>query len=97
MIKASEAAMIACIAEAREENKISVEMKEFISNQIVKAATRGQTRTGFIFGGDEEYCFAVAKWAISFGYSVWFDNSRKPAILWLGWNMSASKQNTKNQ
>lgn len=86
MIKASDAAMMTCIAEAKAGDKISTEMKEFISSQIVKAAAQARTRTGFTFGGDKEYCLAVAKWAANFGYSSWFDNSREPAVLWLGWN-----------
>lgn len=86
MIKAIEAAMVTKIAEKRENDNISKEMKEFIGNQILKAARLGRTRTGFTFGGDTEYCLLVANWAQKFGYSAWFDYSHTPAVLWLGWN-----------
>ena len=86
MITANEAATITCIVKAKKEDKISAGMKEFIGKQIVKAAAQGGTRTGFTFGGDKDYCLAVAKWVANFGYSSWFDNSREPAILWIGWN-----------
>lgn len=86
MIKAIEAAEITKMAQKREDNGISEDMKEFISSQIFKAAKNGKTRTGFTFGGDLNYCLLVAGWAQKFGYSAWFDYSRTPAVLWLGWN-----------
>ena len=86
MIKAIEAAEITKLAQKREDNDISDEMKEFISNRIFEAAKLGQTRAGFTFGGDTEYCLLVAKWAQKFGYSAWFDYRKKPTIFWLGWN-----------
>jgi hypothetical protein len=86
MIKAIEAAVITKMAQKREADGISEEMKEFIGAQILKAAKLGQTRTGFTFGGDTEYCLLVAHWAKQFGYSAWFDYSHAPAVLWLGWN-----------
>ena len=86
MIKATEAAMITKVAQERDGSNISKEMKEFIGNQILKAAKSGKTQTGFTFGGDTEYCLLVADWVKRFGYSVWFDCSRTPVVLWLGWN-----------
>ena len=86
MITATEAAMITYVTEAKKPDGISIQMKEYISKEITRTATQGRTRMGFTFGGDMEYCLAVAKWATGFGYSAWFDYSREPAILWLGWN-----------
>lgn len=93
MIKATEAAEIAKMAQKREDSGISEEMKEFIGNQILKAAKSGTTRAGFTFGGDVEYCLLVAKWAQKFGYSAWLDYSHTPAVLWLGWNAQMKTSN----
>ena len=82
MIKATEAAMITL----KNMEMISTEMKEYISNRIVHAATQGRTRVGFMCGSNKEYCFAVAKWVADFGYSTWFDNNTEPTTFWIGWN-----------